>query len=152
RMRTELAARGVPEDQWHRTLTVASIAGKEARTPEDYGKVARTIENRLAGVGEAGGRPMKLQLDSTVAYVSGRKAVSTTPEERAVDSPYNTYVHDGLPVGPIANPGGATIDAVQDPPPGDWLYWVTVNTDTGETKFAATKAEHDANVEQWRQW
>ncbi|MFC0674266.1 endolytic transglycosylase MltG [Brachybacterium hainanense] len=152
RMTSELDARGVPEDQRHRVLTIASIAEKEARSPEDYGKVVRTIDNRLAGTGEAGGVPMKLQLDSTVAYVSGRQAVSTTPAERAVDSPYNTYRVEGLPVGPIANPGGATIDAVLDPPEGDWLYWVTVNTDTGETKFAATKAEHDANVAQWRAW
>lgn len=152
RMKAELEARGIPPEQWHSTLTIASIAEKEARTPEDYGKVARTIDNRLAGIGEAGGTPMKLQLDSTVAYVSGRKAVSTTPEERAVDSPYNTYMRAGLPVGPIANPGAATIDAVLDPPEGDWLYWVTVNTDTGETKFATTKAEHDANVREWQEW
>jgi len=133
-------------------LTLASIAEKEARSSDDYGKVVRTIDNRLAGVGEAGGNPMRLQLDSTVAYASGKNTISTTPEERASDSPYNTYVHDGLPIGPISNPGGATIDAALNPPDGPWLYWVTVNTDTGETKFAATKTEHDANVREWQEW
>ncbi|WP_347042415.1 endolytic transglycosylase MltG [Brachybacterium nesterenkovii] len=149
---SELDKRGVaPQDQY-RILTLASIAEKEAKTPEDYGRVVRTIQNRLDGVGEAGGTPMPLQLDSTVAYASGRSSVSTTAEERASDSPYNTYMHAGLPVGPISNPGGETIDAAISPPEGDWLYWVTVNTDTGETKFAATKAEHDANVREWQQW
>lgn len=152
RMTSELDKRGVPAADRHSVLTLASIAEKEARTPDDYGKVVRTIDNRLSGVGEAGGRPMNLQLDSTVAYVSGRSSVSTTPEERAADSPYNTYLHPGLPVGPIANPGSATLDAALNPPEGPWLYWVTINTDTGETVFSTTMAEHDAAVEQWRAW
>lgn len=152
RMQNELAARNIAPADQHRVLTLASIAEKEARSADDYGKVVRTIDNRLEGVGEAGGHPMRLQLDSTVAYASGKNTISTTPEERASDSPYNTYMHDGLPIGPIANPGGATIDAVLNPPEGPWLYWVTVNTDTGETKFAATKAEHDANVREWQEW
>ncbi|WP_250257616.1 endolytic transglycosylase MltG [Dermabacter sp. Marseille-Q3180] len=152
RMTTELEKKGIPKEKWHETLTIASIAEKEARNPDDYGKVVRTLENRLAGVGEAGGRPMNLQLDSTVAYFTKSETISTTPEQRATDSPYNTYKHPGLPVGPIANPGEATLDAVENPPEGPWLYWVTVNTDTGETKFASTKAEHDKNVREWREW
>ncbi|QEU11968.1 endolytic transglycosylase MltG [Dermabacter vaginalis] len=152
RMTTELEKKGIPKEKWHETLTIASIAEKEARNPDDYGKVVRTLENRLAGVGEAGGRPMNLQLDSTVAYFTKSETISTTPEQRATDSPYNTYKHPGLPVGPIANPGEATLDAVENPPEGPWLYWVTVNTDTGETKFASTKAEHDKNVREWQEW
>ncbi len=152
RMTAQLEKKGIPKDKWHETLTIASIAEKEARDPDDYGKVVRTLENRLAGVGEAGGKPMNLQLDSTVAYFTKSETVSTTPEQRATDSPYNTYKHPGLPVGPISNPGDATIDAVVNPPEGPWLYWVTVNTETGETKFASTKAEHDKNVREWREW
>ncbi|WP_106506841.1 endolytic transglycosylase MltG [Brachybacterium timonense] len=151
-MEEQLTERNIPKEDWHRVLTLASIAEKEARDAEDYGKVVRAIENRLAGVGEAGGKPMRLQLDSTIAYVTGREAISTTPEERKADNPYNTYLHDGLPAGPIANPGAATIEAAQNPPEGTWLYWVTVNTDTGETKFADTYAEHQKNVAQWRAW
>lgn len=152
RMTAELDKRGVAPQDRERVLTLASIAEKEARNPDDYGKVVRTIDNRLAGVGEAGGHPMRLQLDSTIAYASGRNSISTTPKERATDGPYNTYMRDGLPVGPISNPGAATIDAALNPPEGPWLYWVAVNTDTGETKFAATKSEHDANVREWQAW
>lgn len=152
RTEQELNSAGIPQEEWHRTLTLASIAEKEAATEQDYGRVVRTLENRLAGVGEAGGSPMPLQLDSTITYISGAERVSTTPEERAVDSPYNTYKNPGLPVGPISNPGAATIEAAANPPEGDWLYWVTVNTDTGETRFAETHAEHEKNVAAWRAW
>ena len=153
-MKSTLTEKGVPESEWHRTLTIASIVEREARHDEDFGKVVRTIENRLAGKGEANGTPMKLQVDSTVAYAVGdtRTGYSTTPEERQIDSPYNTYKHEGLPIGPISNPGAKSIDATLNPPPGDWLFWVTVNTDTGETKFATTHAEHEKYVKEWREW
>lgn len=152
RMTSTLEKKGIPENKWHETLTYASIAEKEARKEEDYGKVVRTLKNRLAGVGEAGGSPMPLQLDSTVAYVHGLKTISTTPKQRAVDSPYNTYKNPGLPIGPISNPGAATIDAAAKPPEGKWLYWVTVNTESGETKFSETKSQHDKAVQEWREW
>ncbi|ATG51946.1 ABC transporter substrate-binding protein [Brachybacterium vulturis] len=153
RMEEQLTAREIPEDQWHRTLTIASLAEMEVRRPEDYGKVVRTIENRLEGVGEANGSPMKLQFDSTVHYATGKSgSVATTDEERASDDPYNTYRHAGLPPGPIASPGAGALDAAVDPPAGDWLYFVSVNGETGETKFAATWAEHTENVEEWQAW
>ncbi|MFC7374522.1 endolytic transglycosylase MltG [Brachybacterium sp. GCM10030267] len=153
RMEEELTAREIPEEEWHESLTIASLAELEASNAEDYGKVVRTIHNRLEGAGDAGGKPMRLQFDSTVHYVTGKSAsVGTTDEERATDSPYNTYAHTGLPPGPIAAPGGATLDATIDPPEGDWLYFVTVNTDTGETKFAETWAEHEKNVAEWQAW
>src|SRR5699024_6319496 len=153
RMEEELTAREIPEDEWHRTLTVASLAELEVRRPEDYGKVVRTIENRLAGAGEADGTPMKLQFDSTVHYAAGKSgSVATTDEERASDSPYNTYRRTGLPPGPIAAPGAGALDAAVDPPEGDWLYFVSVNTETGETQFAATWAEHEQNDEEWQAW
>ncbi|WP_193104565.1 endolytic transglycosylase MltG [Brachybacterium sp. FME24] len=153
RMEEELTAREIPPEQWHETLTIASLAELEVRNAEDYGKVVRTIRNRLEGTGEADGTPMPLQFDSTVHYVTGKSAsVGTTDAERQTKDPYNTYVNTGLPPGPIAAPGGATLDAVIAPPEGDWLYFVSVNTDTGETKFAATWAEHEANVKEWQDW
>ena len=76
RMEEELTKREIPEDQWHRTLTIASLAELEVRNAEDYGKVVRTILNRLEGKGEAGGSPMPLQFDSTVHYVTGKEALS----------------------------------------------------------------------------
>ncbi|ASK64606.1 ABC transporter substrate-binding protein [Brachybacterium avium] len=153
RMEEQLTAREIPEDQWHRTLTIASLAEMEVRRTEDYGKVVRTIENRLEGAGEADGTPMKLQFDSTVHYAAGKSgSVATSDEERASDNPYNTYRHTGLPPGPIAAPGANALDAAVDPPAGDWLYFVSVNTDSGETKFAATWAEHEENVKEWQAW
>jgi UPF0755 protein len=122
-------------------LTVASILEYEAKKDSDYPKVARVLYNRLA-------KPMRLQLDSTVSYVSKRKGdVFTTDSERADPSAYNTYTHDGLPPGPIGSPGKKTIEAALNPAQGSWLYFVAVNLDTGETIFSDTFAEHQKAVD-----
>ena len=113
---------------------------------EDYPKVARAIYNRLDD-------GMALQSDATVAYANGLSGeVFTTAEQRAVDSPYNTYANTGLPPGPIGNPGETTIDAALHPADGDWLYWVVVNLKTGETVFSNTYAEHQQAVEQLQEY
>jgi UPF0755 protein len=111
----------------YQVIIMASIVQAEGR-PVDYGKMARTIQNRLA----AG---MKLQLDSTVDYALGTHAVNLTSSQLAVASPYNTFLIPGLPPGPINSPGLDAINAVLTAPQGNWLYWVTVNLTTGETKF-----------------
>lgn len=153
RMEQELEKRDVPKKDWHRLLTVASLTEMEVREEEDYGKVARTIENRLAGAGEADGSPMPLQFDSTIHFITGKDGrVATSDKDRDIDDPYNTYKFPGLPPGPIGSPGAAGIDAALDPPEGDWLYFVTVNTDTGETKFASTYEQHQKYVREWREW
>src|SRR5699024_3343405 len=72
RMEEQLVERGIPEEEWHRSQTLASLAEMEVRRSEDYGMVVRTILNRLEGTGEAEGSPMKLQFDSTVHYASGK--------------------------------------------------------------------------------
>jgi UPF0755 protein len=121
-------------------VTVASIVQAEARHPEDFAKVAQVIYNRLD-------QGMPLQMDSTVHYAVGKTGeVATTDEDRAVDSPYNTYRFKGLPPGPIASPGDEALNAALNPADGDWIYFVTVNIDTGETRFAETDAEHQENV------
>ena len=140
-----LAAAGVSERDSQRILTIASIAEVEAATPGDYGKVARTLDNRLK-------IKMKLQLDSTVSYAVGKRTITTTAAERATRSPYNTYVVSGLPLGPISNPGKAAIVGAVRPATGPWLFFVTVDPSTGETKFATTAAEHAKNVTQFQQW
>lgn len=137
---------GVPEADRNRVLTLASIIQKEAREEEDFYKVSRVFTNRL----EQG---MLLQSDATVAYgVSTTGRVSTTDAERADQNPYNTYINEGLPVGPISNPGDVAIKAAVAPADGPWLFFVTVNTLTGETKFSETFAEHEAAVEEWQQF
>lgn len=127
-------------------VTVASLIEAEARRPEDFPKVARVIYNRLA-------EGQQLQLDSTVHYAINRYTrVSTTAAERANRSPYNTYVHTGLPPGPINAPGERALQAALHPAPGEWMYFVTVNPDSGATKFARTYAEHEAYVKEFQQW
>jgi UPF0755 protein len=136
---------GVPEAQRLQVLTEASIVQAEAGSTEDMAKVARVLDNRLA-------INMPLQLDTTVNYANGKTGLTTTPQDRQNPSPYNTYVHTGLPPGPIGNPGEDAIQAVLTPAQGDWLFFVVVNPDTGETRFATTAEEHAANVAVFQQW
>ena len=146
----ELKKAKVPQDTWERTLTVASIVEGESGAA-DRGKVARVIENRLADVN--GPTVGMLNMDSTVHYVfQERGKAGTTDEMRNSDSPYNTYKHTGLPPGPINNPGAEAIEAAGNPDEGDWLFFVTVDPDSGETKFATTQREHDNNVKEFEQW
>ncbi len=127
-------------------LTIASIIEREVNQEEYRDMVAAVIMNRLA-------LGMPLQMDSTVHYALQDFAkVTTTAEDRAVDSPYNTYRYTGLPPGAISNPGEAALDAASHPADTDALFFVTVNLDTGETRFAATADEHSANVAAFQQW
>ena len=94
-------------------------------------------------------------MDSTAQYGYGEMhdgTVSSSGEALADDNPWNTYVHTGLPIGPIANPGDVAIDAAMHPADGDWLYFVTVNLDTGETVFTSNVADHNRAVAQWQAW
>ncbi|MEO6144719.1 MAG: endolytic transglycosylase MltG [Dermatophilaceae bacterium] len=142
----ELGKLGVTPERMQRVLTIASIVEAEASAKADRPKVARVIENRLA-------IPMRLQLDSTVSFVSGRRGkVSTTDAERASKSPYNTYLVEGLPPGPIDSPGLSAMQAAVKPTPGPWIYFVAVNPDTGETRFAVDAAGHAANVKLFLTW
>ncbi|MDT0181329.1 endolytic transglycosylase MltG [Microbacterium sp. ARD31] len=144
---------GVPEADRQRVLTIASIIQREARFEEDFYKVARVIENRMDPDNqETFGM---LQMDSTAQYGYGEMnagSTSTSAEAQYDDNPWNTYVHPGLPIGPISNPGDTAIDAAMNPADGDWLYFVTVNLDTGETLFTSNLADHNRGVAQWQAW
>jgi UPF0755 protein len=130
----------------HELVTVASLVQAEARYDEDFPKVARVIYNRLE-------EPMPLQFDSTVHYAVGRDgSVGTSDEERAVDSPYNTYENPGLPPGPIMAPGEQALRAALEPADGPWLYFVTTNPDTGETAFTDSYDEHLQNKQEFDEW
>jgi len=145
RMTQELDSFNVPKDKRHDVLTFASIVQKEARQAPDFYKVSRTFKNRLA-------INMPLQSDATVSYGSGGTTVTTTNAERANPNGYNTYVHQGLPIGPISAPGAKAIDAALHPANGKWLYFCAVNLSTGETVFSTTVAEHEVAVGKFRAW
>jgi UPF0755 protein len=118
-------------------LTVASILEYEGSRDQDYPKIARAIYNRLD-------KGMAIQSDATVAYANNLSGtVWTTQAERDNPSPYNTYVHTGLPPGPIGSPGEKTIEAALNPADGPWLYWLVVNLKTGETRFNTTLEGHN---------
>jgi len=122
----------------YQILTVASLVQREA-TPEDFSKVARVIYNRLA-------ERRTLEFDSTVNYPLDRIEVATTDGDRAQLTPWNTYVRPGLPATPICSPSQAALVAAENPEPGDWLYFVTVDMQ-GTTLFTREYEQHLANIE-----
>jgi len=136
---------GISSSQLKTVVIKASIIQAEVGDEKYMGKVSRVLDNRLA-------INMPLGLDTTVSYATQRFGVTTTRADRLSTSRYNTYKYPGLPIGPISNPGEAALKAALSPTPGKWLYFVTVNPSTGETKFAVDKAGHDANVVEFRHW
>lgn len=148
RQREVLDEFGVAEADRERVLTIAAMVQREGGRIEDFGKVARVIDNRLA-------EDMLLQMDSTAQYGMGQHedgSVWSTDEALADDNPWNTYVHKGLPKGPIANPGADAIEATLNPTAGDWLYFVAVNLETRESLFSSTLEEHEAAVGVLNEW
>lgn len=143
----KLDAMNVPTgSERERILNIASIAEAEVNQEEYYSKVTRVIENRLA-------KGMTLGMDTTVAYGANVSASDLTNAQLSDKSnPYNTRVHTGLPPTPISNPGDNAIKAAMSPASGNWLYFVTVNLDTGETKFTADSSEFDGYVKEYKQW
>ncbi len=119
----------------HELMTIASLIEAEA-LPPDMPKVSRVIYNRLENPdnGQTNG---KLEIDATVNYALGRDdlGVGLSAADLQVDSPYNTRRYPGLPPGPIEAPGDAALAAAITPAEGPWLYYATVDLETGETKF-----------------
>lgn len=135
------------DDLRYEVMTKAALVQTEAGRVELMGKVARVFQNRLD-------QGMKLESDASVSYGTGRTD-SVFPSQAEINdtsNPYNTRANAGLPIGPISNPGDDAIAAVLDPTPGDWLFFVTVNLETGETVFSTTYAEHQAAVAQMNEW
>lgn len=132
-------------------LTLASIVEKETAVAEERRKVAGVFINRL-------NRGIPLQTDPTVIYAitkgkhkndgKGPLGRRLLLKDLEYDSPYNTYKNAGLPPGPIANPGKASIEATLNPEEHDYIYFVADGT--GGHAFAKTLAEHNANVAKWR--
>jgi peptidoglycan lytic transglycosylase G len=128
----------------HRTVTMASIVEKETAVPEERPLVASVYYNRL-------GKNMLLAADPTVIYaalLAGRYRGTIYQSDLQFDSPYNTYKYPGLPPGPIANPGVASLEAALHPAQSDFFYFVSDNN--GHHRFARSPAEHARNVASYR--
>lgn len=145
RMQVEIRKAGIPAKDVHRVLTLASVIQREGRYTPDFYKISRVFQNRL-DVG------MALQSDATVSYGADSISYTTTAAQRADDNPWNTYKYTGLPKGPISAPGALAIDAALHPAVGTWIFFCTVNLETGETEFSTTLAEHERSVSKWRNW
>jgi len=125
------------------TITLASLVERETPKPEERLLVAGVFENRLK-------KGMLLQCDPTVIYAleqDGRYNGSLSGKDLHIESPYNTYMHGGLPPGPIGNPGAISLRAALAPADTPFLYFVA-NTQGGHF-FGATLAEHNQNVNRY---
>ncbi len=119
-------------------LVVASLVQQEANV-QDFAKVARVIYNRLH-------EHRTLEFDSTVNYPLDRREVATSDADRAQRTPWNTYVSQGLPATAICSPGVDALNAAEHPEAGDWLYFVTIDSQ-GTTLFTRDYQQHLANIE-----
>ena len=122
-------------------ITLASLVEREVRFPEDRPIVAQVLLKRLK-------LNMPLQTDATLQYLMDTPKEDVSIEDTQIDSPYNTYQHLGLPPGPIANPGMASITAVLHPAQTDYLYFVADRR--GHNHYATTYEEHMKLVNQYR--
>ncbi len=120
-------------------VTIASMVEHEAAGEGDRRKVARVIYNRLH-------EGMPLGIDATTRFATGNYTRPLTESELAVESPYNTRTHTGLPPGPIDSPGLASIEAAAHPAKGDWLFYVVKPGACDKLAFARTEAEFEADV------
>jgi UPF0755 protein len=145
RMVVELDRLGVPKNQVHQVLTMAGLIQREGRSADDFAKMARVFLNRI----DLG---MHLQSDATVSYGVNSMTVATTAAQRENNNPWNTYRSPGLPGGPISAPGSSAIAAALNPESGNWLYFCTINLQSGETEFNSTYSAHLRSVAKWQSW
>lgn len=142
----KLSAGGSAPAGWEvgRLVTMASLIEKEAATPEERLKVASVFYNRLE-------KGMPLACDPTIIYalkLAGRYDGDIRKTDLKINSPYNTYIHPGLPPGPIANPGLDSLRAALDPPQTDLLYFVSRND--GSHEFSRTYQSHQTAVSRFQ--
>jgi UPF0755 protein len=136
--REELARR---ELTLHQVVTLASLVEREARVPAERALIAGVLQNRLD-------KGMRLECDATVQYALGGHKSRLLYQDLKVDSPYNTYLHAGLPPGPICNPGLACLKAALFPTKTDYLFYVARRN--GHHLFTRTFAEHERAIQQAR--
>lgn len=112
----------IKEDDIEKIINVASIIEKEARVDEDRPLIASVIYNRLK-------QDMPLQIDATVIYAHGYYIENVRYKHLAIESKYNTYLHKGLPVGPICSPGAPSIKAALNPANTNYLFYLLASDD-----------------------
>jgi UPF0755 protein len=131
----------------HQVVTIASLVERETAVDSERPLVASVFLNRLA-------KHMPLQTDPSVIYgleLAGKWRGTIYASDLTRDTPYNTYLHAGLPPGPVANPGMPSLRAAMDPANTNYLYFVAAGTDAqGHALFAETLEEHNRNVAEYR--
>jgi len=131
----------------HRVVTMASLVERETAVDRERPLVASVFENRLA-------RKIPLMTDPSVIYgleLDGRWRGVIHQSDLTLDTPYNTYLHTGLPPGPVANPGLRSLRAAMEPAKTKYLYFVAAGADPqGGSLFASTAEEHARNVAGYR--
>lgn len=121
-------------------MTLASIIEREARVRDEFFTISGIFHNRLD-------QDMKLQACSTVQYLLGERKPVLTLDDIAIESDYNTYLHEGLPPAPIANPGDLAIQAALFPEKSDYLYFVVDDPEVGNHLFAKSYEDHLKNID-----
>ncbi len=120
---------------FNETITLASIVEKEARVDEERPTISGVFYNRLE-------KDMLLQADATVQYALGERRERLYYKDLEIESPYNTYIHKGLPPAPIASPGEKSLIAAVNPSDVDYLYYVLKKDGSGRHIFTKTYEEH----------
>lgn len=132
---------------YHRTVTLASLVEKETPLDSERPLVASVFDNRLD-------KNMPLMTDPSVIYAAlldGRYRGTIYESDLQANSPYNTYLHPGLPPGPICNPGLKSLQAAMRPAQTDYLYFVAAGADpSGQSRFSTTLEEHAKDVQAYR--
>jgi UPF0755 protein len=129
------------------TATIlASIVEEETNAQPDKGKIASVYLNRMA-------KGIKLGADPTIKYAMRDFELKRIyDKDLKIESPYNTYIHDGLPPGPICTPSPQTLEAVLNAPATDYLYFVAKPDNSGYSNFATTYKEHLQNAKSYQEW
>ena len=123
-----------------KTVIIASIVEREAKKDADRPIIAGVYLNRLNS-------NIKLDADPTIQYAKGSWAAISVSDYQNVNSPYNTYLHAGLPPGPICNPGLKSIEATLSPTDTTYFYFLT--TPDGQAIYSSTLAEQNANIKKY---
>lgn len=128
----------------HEIVTIASLLEREAKADDEFARIAGVIYNRL-------GNPdfPRLEIDATLLYALGEHKEVLTDADKEVDSPYNTYKIEGLPPGPICNPGYTALYAATHPEEHDYYYYVAMPD--GTHLFAHSYEEHQQNIQKARE-